>query len=76
MKILVSNFEDDPEISLLAQLFQKFGFITGVRVRFGPEDEAYAIVEMLNNIQAANAIRGLDGAMWQGQRLHLEELKR
>jgi RNA recognition motif-containing protein len=75
MKILVSNFCDDPEISLLAQLFQKFGFITGVRLRFGPEDDTYAIVEMLDDIQAANAIRQLDGVMWRGEKLHIEKLK-
>jgi RNA recognition motif-containing protein len=71
MTIFVSNFPDDTTIAPIALLFQDYGAVTAVRLRNG-QKRIYAIVEMLNDYRAEEAIRELDGTTWLGKRLDVK----
>jgi RNA recognition motif-containing protein len=59
-KIFVSNFDWSTTLARIADLFENYGEVTSARLRYS-KGRKYAIVEMPDDSDANEAIRGLDG---------------
>ena len=74
MNLFVRGFDElSTTIVDLAVLFSVYGEVTGLKLCQGKKGK-YAIV-MMDEVDAAYAIRGLDGDIWEGCRLKVEESK-
>jgi RNA recognition motif-containing protein len=71
-KIFVANFDWTTTLARIADLFENYGEVTSVRLRHG-QKRTYAIVEMSDDSGAKDAIRELDGQVWDGHRLHVQQ---
>ena len=71
-KIFVSNFDSHTTIADIEELFLKYGDVAAARIRKG-QKRPCAIVEMPYDTDAEEAIRALDGTVWNGQCLEVRE---
>ena len=72
MKLFVSGFAEETTLAQLAKLFERFGAVTGIRIRMGKK-RRYAVVEMTDMSDAETARIELDDQEWHGQLLEVQE---
>ena len=72
MKLFVSNFAEEATTADVARLFERFGPVTGIRIRMGKK-RRYAVVEMMDKSDAETARIELDHQEWHGQLLEVQE---
>jgi RNA recognition motif-containing protein len=72
VKLFVANLAEEATVADVAQLFERFGLVTGIRVRMGKK-RRYAVVEMMDASDAETARIELDNQEWHGQRLEVQE---
>jgi len=78
MNIYVGNLERGVTEDELKQAFEKFGEVSSVKIikdMYSGESKGFGFVEMPNNAQALDAMKGLSGTDLNGRTLKLSEAR-
>jgi RNA recognition motif-containing protein len=76
VRIFVSNISFTTVESALFDLISAFGQVSDVMIcREGSMSRGFAFIELPDSTEALRAIEGIDGAMFEGRRLHCELAK-
>ncbi|MDH4211559.1 MAG: RNA-binding protein [candidate division WOR-3 bacterium] len=78
MNIYVGNLSRDTTDNDLQKAFEAFGQVLSVRIvkdKFGGQPRGFGFVDMPNNKEAQAAIDGLNGKVFMGQALNVNEAR-
>jgi RNA recognition motif-containing protein len=73
MRLFVCGFSEYETVSELVRLFEGYGDVLELKIRQG-EKRKYALITM-RDMDAEDAIKQLNGQVWGGERLIVEQSK-